>query len=190
MAGVPGTVPVKLINFPGPEGNMIPIEQLRNVRLFEEMTDDELGRIDAVLVKKPFSRGQAIVQEGHAADSLYFVHTGAVRVTRWFGESELTVATLHPFDHFGEMALIDDHPHSATVVSDEDSDILIMSKENLHRLLAGSDAFRAKYWQAIAKELTRRIRTTTNTVRDYVGINKALCENDKFREFYILCNSH
>ena len=169
---------------------MIDSTLLQNSRLFDGFSSAECGQLAAAMESRRFGPGQAIVEEGHAPDHLYLVQSGAVRVTRSFGGSELTVATLHAGDHFGEMALIDEHPHSATVIADGACDIAQLSRTDLNRLLAGSDTMRAKYWQAIAVELTRRIRTTTNTVRDYVGINKALCENEKFREFYILCNSH
>ncbi len=161
-----------------------------HIRLFEAFTPAEAGQIAGSLVERKFSKGQVIVTEGRAADHLYFIKSGSVRVTRAFGDGELTVATLQPNDHFGEMSLIDEHPHSASVVADGECEIFTLSRTELQRLLGASDSMKAKFWNAIAVELTRRIRTTTNTVRDYVGINKALCENDKFREFYILCNTH
>ena len=163
---------------------------LPQIRLFEAFTAAESAQVAGALVERKFTKGQTIVTEGRAADHLYLIKAGAVRVTRAFGDSEPTVATLQPTDHFGEMSLIDEHPHSASVVADGDCEILTLSRAELQRLLAASDSMKAKFWHAIAIELTRRIRTTTNTVRDYVGINKALCENEKFREFYILCNTH
>ena len=163
---------------------------LTQTRLFEEFTPGEAATAAARFAVRACRPGEAVVSEGRPADHLYLIKSGAFRVTRTFGDNVLTVATLNPHDHFGEMSLIDEHPHSATVVADGEGELLTLSRADLRALLAESDSMRAKFWQAIAIELTRRIRSTTNTVRDYVGINKALCENDKFREFYILCNSH
>lgn len=169
---------------------MVDPAALSNFRLFQELSSAECGLVARQLQERSYAKGRAIVTEGHAADNLYLVLSGSVRVTRSFGDSELTVATLEPNDHFGEMSLIDEHPHSASVVAAEDCVMLELARVEMQRLLDHSDAIKAKFWHAMALELTSRIRATTNTMRDYVGINKALCENEKFREFYILCNSH
>ena len=163
---------------------------LCNFRLFQELSPAECEQLARSLREKSYPKGALIVTEGHPADNLYLVQSGSVRVTRMFGETELTVATLEPNDHFGEMSLIDDHPHSASVVATGETVILELARADLQRLLDQSDSLKAKFWNAMAVELSGRIRATTNTMRDYVGINKALCENEKFREFYILCNSH
>ena len=97
---------------------MIDFTLLQKSRLFDGFSSAECAQLAAAMESRHFGPGQAIVEEGHAPDHLYLVQAGAVRVTRRFCGRELTVATLHTGDPFGEMAPVDAQPPSATLLAD------------------------------------------------------------------------
>jgi CRP-like cAMP-binding protein len=92
---------------------------------------------------------------------MYIVQTGALKVAL-FGESgrELTLAELKPGDFFGEMALLDNSPRSATVVAVSEATVLMLTRD------AFSDHLRAHPQTAlnILAEMTRRLRRADETI--------------------------
>jgi len=73
---------------------------------------------------RAYAPGETIVREGAPASALYIILTGKVHVERGEGEGA-PVAYLGPGDFFGELALIEEHPRSATVVADTDTDCIL-----------------------------------------------------------------
>ncbi len=92
------------------------VSALKNVALFEGLTTKELNEIYKAAKEVHFPAGKAIVQEGEAGAAFHLILEGSARVT----SGGRTHAKLGPGDYFGEMALIDRQPRSATVVADTD----------------------------------------------------------------------
>ncbi len=92
------------------------LELLRRVPLFAALTPTQSASIADAIVKKRFKRAEVVVEQGKKSDALYIILTGRARVTSTDSRGrEVILATLHPGDYIGEMSLIDDEPHSATV---------------------------------------------------------------------------
>ncbi len=87
-----------------------------------------------------FKKNDIILKEGSVSDAAYLVVKGRVAVQKGFhGEYPRTVATLDRGHIFGEMALFDGHPHIATVIALEDTEVSAMSREHFERLVASMD---------------------------------------------------
>jgi rhodanese-related sulfurtransferase len=94
--------------------------------------------IDALLARaKRFrvSRGQTVIREGDAAEYYYVIEAGRCRVTRKVGGGELQLAELGGGDAFGEDALIEGHPRSATVTMLTDGVVLRIARADFVRFL-------------------------------------------------------
>jgi len=91
-------------------------------------------------------------------------------------------------DFFGEMSLIDDYPISATVNTAEDSVLFKISADDFKAVIRIDTDLSAKLWEALARCLSDRIRKTSDIVRNYYGLSKALCENEEFRALYTSWN--
>ena len=70
-----------------------------------------------------YEAGETIVREGAPASALYIILTGKVRYERAGTQGAAAYGT--PGDFFGELALIEEHPRSATVVADEPTDCIL-----------------------------------------------------------------
>ncbi|MBB4286937.1 cyclic nucleotide-binding domain-containing protein [Roseospira goensis] len=83
--------------------------------------------------------GQILFREGEFGDRAYVVRSGRLEVSRRIGSAEVVIAVEGPGTILGEMALIDDHPRSATVRAMEDARLTVVPKEAFQFHLARTD---------------------------------------------------
>ena len=112
------------------------LELLRRVPLFSALTAAQSASIADAIVKKRFKRAEVVVEQGKKSDALYIILTGRARVMSTDNRGrEVILATLQPGDYIGEMSLIDDEPHSATVRTEVQTDVLMLGREAFSRCL-------------------------------------------------------
>ena len=107
---------------------------------------------------KTFKEGEVIFEEGDRADNVYIVLSGKVEVTK-HGNS---VAELHKDSIFGDMAIIDKAPRSATVKALEETDCFVISLDEFEKLM--SDAH--PIIQTVLKILSGRLRSMTHLISE------------------------
>jgi CRP/FNR family transcriptional regulator, cyclic AMP receptor protein len=94
------------------------LELLKRVTTFARLTDDQLGLLARSVGSQAFERGETIFHQGSIGGMLYIVVSGQVRIyTTDEAGQELTVRILKAGDFFGELALLDGQPRSASVVA-------------------------------------------------------------------------
>ena len=92
------------------------VESLKRVPLFAGVRDKELGRLAKAMRDSRFNEGEVITTEGRSGVGFFLIEDGNATVSL---RGEI-VRTLGPGDHFGEIALIDEGPRSATVTASTD----------------------------------------------------------------------
>lgn len=135
--------------------------RLRRLPLFSRLSDEELGDLAARIRMRPYRRGEVIFRKDDAGTHLYLVLEGGVKISLpgEFGQEAL-VAIMRPGDFFGELALFDRSPRSASAVALEDTRAA---------LLAGDDflAFLERHPSAVRvvlETLARTIRRLSDRV--------------------------
>jgi len=109
---------------------------LRNVPIFSVLPENQLSLLTSVVSRKSFARNKTIIAAGDPTDSLYVIISGRLKVMMSDDEGrEVILAILGPTEFFGEMGLVDDHPRSATVVSLESCELLMLSKRDFKACL-------------------------------------------------------
>ncbi len=112
------------------------LDLIRRVPLFSVLTPMQAESLAGAVGKKRFKRGDVIVQEGHKSDALFIILVGQARVLMTDHKSrEVILATLQAGDYLGEMSLIDNEPHSATVEAETECDVLVLGREDFTRCL-------------------------------------------------------
>jgi CRP-like cAMP-binding protein len=125
-------------------------EQLAKVWIFSKLDQSDLQRIAKAVVPRTYKKGETIVSEGEQAVAFYTITSGRVEVTK--GGERLT--TMGPGGSFGEMALLDGHPRSASLVAVEDTECLVMTRWDFSAELRTNPNMAA----AMLPELSKRIR--------------------------------
>lgn len=109
---------------------------LKRMYFFKNLSDDELRLVSASCHEERYDAGSVIFPEGAAADRFFIVIEGKVQVWKnYYGERADLLGTHGPGHFFGEMALVDDLPRSATAVAKEDTHTLFLYREEFHGLL-------------------------------------------------------
>lgn len=112
------------------------IALLRAVPTFAALADRELARVAEVAVPRAFGAGEMVFREGDAGDSCYAVASGRVRARREHQDGRaITLATFGAGELFGELALFDDEPRSATIEAVEDTRAIAILGPDMRRLL-------------------------------------------------------
>jgi CRP-like cAMP-binding protein len=96
------------------------------------MSDD----LSPYLVK--VSKGTVLFREGDSGEEMYFVHGGKVRIEKEISGTTEVLAVMEKGDFFGEMSLLDHVPRTATVVIEEDAELLKVDAANFQKLLQGN----------------------------------------------------
>ena len=123
---------------------------LQDVDIFSEVSTGQLASLAAIAEEQTFNTDQTIYQESDAADSMYLVVEGRVRLHR--ADLEITIAG--PGQTFGTWALFDDEPRVSAATSLEDSHLLQLNKDDFIDLLADN----VQITQGVMKALVNRVR--------------------------------
>jgi CRP/FNR family cyclic AMP-dependent transcriptional regulator len=128
---------------------------LGRVALFAELEPVELDALARAAERREFARDEAIFAVNEAADGLYVIASGRVKVcVSSAGGRELILATLGPGQFFGDMALLDDAPRSASVVTQLPTVAYRIKREDFEQLLDLHPSIGRK----LLRELSLRLR--------------------------------
>ena len=131
------------------------LELLRRVPLFSMLTASQAESVADAVVKSRLKRGESIVEQGKKSNSLFIILNGRARVVTTDSRGrEVILARMHPGDYIGEMSLIDNEPHSATVRAEVQTDVLILGRSEFARCLPEDSSMA----YAVMRGLVQRLR--------------------------------
>ncbi|MBN2656475.1 MAG: Crp/Fnr family transcriptional regulator [Spirochaetales bacterium] len=100
-----------------------------------------------------YNPGDIVFCEYEPGDSFYLIQSGKVKIVKIFGNIEKTLDILHPGEFFGEMALLEEAPRSATIIAVEPCKLLEFNKENFEILMKGNPQMAMKLLRLFTKRL-------------------------------------
>jgi CRP-like cAMP-binding protein len=155
------------------------LELIRRVPLFALLTCAQAEAVAEAVVKRRFKRGEVVVEQGSKSNTLFILLTGRARVvTADRRGREVILATLQPGDYLGEMSLIDNQAHSASVRAEIQTDMLALGRAEFARCLPENNSMA----YAIMKGLVQRLRQADRKIESlalmdvYGRVARALLE--------------
>ncbi|ABM94080.1 Crp/Fnr family transcriptional regulator [Methylibium sp. Pch-M] len=137
------------------------LDLIRRVPLFSLLTGEQAQSIAEGVVKRRYRRGEVIVEQGTKSNALYILLTGRARVVTADARGrEVILAVLQPGDYLGEMSLIDNEPHSATVRAEVQCDVLVLGRPEFARCLPENSSLS----YAIMRGLVARLRAADRQI--------------------------
>ena len=130
------------------------LDLLRRVPLFSLLTVTQAEVISGAVTKQRYKRGEVLVEQGQKSNALAILLTGRARVISADSRGrEVILATLGPGDYIGEMSIIDNEPHSATVRAEVQTDVLLLGRADFARCLAENASMSLVVMRGLVKRL-------------------------------------
>ena len=140
---------------------------LDQIDFFDGVPKQDVEQLRQLLKLREFKTGEAICREGDPGDKMWLLVKGSVSVRLDVADNRVSrrITSLTRGTVFGEMALIEGAPRSATIVADEDVACYELNDKDFDLLLREKPAIAATVMRNTARELARRLRRTSEDLR-------------------------
>lgn len=156
---------------------------IRNVDLFQGLDTRDLNKILKVASGKKVASGEAVFREGDPGDCFFVIIDGKVEICKKMpGDRLEVVATMKAGDYFGEMALLDGEPRSASVIATADTRFLEVRNSAFIKLIMGDDAFARKVLWAFCMTFAQRLRHTNALLGQFASSKNHSTQNAEPKE--------
>jgi CRP/FNR family cyclic AMP-dependent transcriptional regulator len=136
---------------------------LKDIPLFAGLDENDLSLLEQRANTRTFPKHAILINEGDETDSLYVILSGRVRVFMSNEDGkEIILNEQGPGEHFGELALLDDAPRSASVMAMEKTRVSVISRADFREVLGKHPdiAF------SLIQDLSRRVRLLSENVKN------------------------
>lgn len=151
-------------------------DALKRCKLFDNMTDDEIASVTKDLQTTVVPTGKSVISENASGDNLYIIIKGSVAITKDLAENyEDMVAELNVLEvgnFFGEMALVDNQPRCANVISRDNVEVMTIPKDRFFSQIAYTNP---KVLFNLIRTLSWRLRDTNQKFVDVM--EKLIAQN-------------
>lgn len=133
------------------------VELLRRIPLFANIEPSKLKLLAFTSERLKFREGAELFHQGDMGDSAYIIIDGSVRIMVSTPKGDIKVADVNKNDIVGEISILCDVPRTATVIADEDVEVLKITKELFFRMVSEFPQMAVE----IMRELAARLEKTT-----------------------------
>jgi CRP-like cAMP-binding protein/anti-anti-sigma regulatory factor len=135
------------------------------------LTEPQVAVVRALLVRRVYNPGEVVIKEGSLDRDLFLISRGTVSVrVELPGQGRgRRLASFSAGTVFGEVALLDREPRSATVTADEEAVCYILSEDAFHALVRDHHAIAIKLLTNLGRELSRRVRRANAMISQLEG---------------------
>lgn len=140
--------------------------QLETVPLFANLTPKELQDLHAMVEVRTYPADSIVIRQGEAAGgAMFIIQSGHVKVLLTNDDGDdIPITAFGPGEYFGEMSLMDDKPRSATVVTTEASELVMLTREGFNAVLERHPGIA----KSLFMEFAKRLRECDQMVKTFV----------------------
>ena len=140
---------------------------IEDMKIFQYLSKSEIASVSKVLNRSSYNAGEFIFEEGDEGNTMFLVSRGCVSILLDIGKGQRKkrVASFGKGVFFGDMALLEEKPRSATAIAEEDTELYGFTKADFLQLLEETPKIASKIQLGIARELSGRLRSTSDEVR-------------------------
>ncbi|SRR6266540_4907457 len=138
-----------------PQADAAKVALLGHITLFGNCSTRDLGRIARVTEEHEIAAGTVLIEQGQERDDVFVIIEGVARVERDGRE----VARLTDGDVFGELALLDPGPRTATITADSPMFVLVLRAEQMRQVIRQSPEVAFALLGAVARKLKGALDT-------------------------------
>lgn len=133
---------------------------LRNISLFEGIKKGQLIHVLESLQERTYLKGETIFAQGDIGRALFIVYSGKIELSRLDTATQKpeVIATVNPGEFFGEMALLEEMPRTATATAAEETKVFMLFKIKLDSLLFSFPKIGVVIASQLARILSARLR--------------------------------
>jgi MFS superfamily sulfate permease-like transporter len=140
-----------------------------DLALAKGLAPDQLAALRGLLRREEIAAGETLFREGEPGDRVYVLARGAVTITIDASNGATSrVVTFAPGAMFGEAAMLDGRPRSATAVAEQEAVVYSLARGDINAIAESSPALVLKLLVNLGHHLSARLRQTTDTLRDFV----------------------
>jgi CRP/FNR family cyclic AMP-dependent transcriptional regulator len=134
---------------------------LKQVPVFADLSARELVEIEKIVHKRKYKKGESIIRKGDPGLGMYIIVKGSVEIVEEGKKaSQNILASLQDGSFFGDLALLDESPRSASAISTVDSEIIGFFRPDFLDLIYRKPKLGIKILLALAKVVGERLRRT------------------------------
>jgi CRP-like cAMP-binding protein len=152
---------------------MVPVDALRRIEILTGLTDEQLAQVASICQVVAFKAQEIVVHEGEPSDDMYIIHRGSVEIVLAKGrgtaeasasaanaaKAATAIVSLGQGQVFGEMALIDRGPRSATVrCTADDAQLYRIKRDDFAQLCEHDTGIGYKVMRNLAADLSFKLR--------------------------------
>ena len=136
-------------------------EVLRTVPIFSELSDEDIASLAHLALRKRYPKDTVVFFENEEGDFFFTITEGRIKVTILGDDGrEVILSVLGPGDFFGEMALLDNEPRSATAIAVEESELLSLHRTDFQSVLNENKSITS----ALIRVLSARLRRANHQI--------------------------
>lgn len=140
---------------------------LGDIRLFSRVDFAVREAVAARMIERRMRKGQLLFREGDSGDEMFVVRHGTMLISkRVTGSVDQVLARAPAGDFFGEMALFDRAPRSATLQAETDVTLLVLDRTNLQNLIDANPRAAAAFFFTLVQIFIQRLRESGNLVAE------------------------
>lgn len=140
---------------------------LRKVPLFATMSDGEMREFERLIHRRQFKAGETIFWEGEPGVGMYIIQQGVVSIVKHYpGKEREALVLLHEGEFFGELALLDESPRSASAIAQESAKILGLFRPDLFDLLERKPRVGNKFLFQLALVVGERLKNSNAEMQE------------------------